>query len=265
MKKVVTAVVLFTLMVTPALSVSAQKTRNNLRKADQTIIPVSAPASTESSFDKVEAFSDGRKVLVRWAMKQEVNNFGFNVYRIDSNGEQRVTEHPVLGAATRFHAPIVDGQTYEFLIESRDRIGVYTIEAIGMDGRRLRADGIVPARVSRLNLVSSRPLVTPRDGNVEAKDLSLPRDLFREVESYAVASDPTVHRSVISRPGVKLGVKGEGLFRVTRAQLQAGGFDVNGESSKWQLHVNGIEQALNIGPNADYIEFYGKGVDTIES
>ena len=67
------------------------------------------------------------------------------------------------------------------------------------------------------------------------------------------------------RPGVKLGVKGEGIFRVTRAELQAAGFDVNGDSTLWQLYVNGNEQAMIIGPNADFIEFYGKGVDTVES
>ncbi|MEP7212288.1 MAG: C25 family cysteine peptidase [Acidobacteriota bacterium] len=263
MKKVVTAVVLFTLWVTPALTVSAQKTRSPRQTVKET--PAPAPAPTGSVFGSVEAYTDGKSVLARWTMTQEAKNLGFDVYRIDSKGEHRVTADLVLGAATRLHAANVQGESYEFFDADNGGDGVYIVEAVGLNGERTRASGVVPTPISNLGLVSRQTRTNTNAGSVEARSLSLPKDLSSEVDANTAEPNPTVHRSVISRPGVKLGVKGEGLFRVTRVELLTGGFDVNGDSSLWQLYVNGNEQAMIIGPNGDYIEFYGKGVDTVES
>ena len=64
---------------------------------------------------------------------------------------------------------------------------------------------------------------------------------------------------------MKFGVKKEGIYRVTRSELQSAGFDLNSPSENWQLYVNGNEQAIIVGDNDQYIEFYGQGIDTIES
>ena len=55
------------------------------------------------------------------------------------------------------------------------------------------------------------------------------------------------------------------MYRVTRAELQSGGFNVNSDPAFWQLYLEGVEQSIIIGPNADYVEFFGKGIDTPES
>lgn len=31
----------------------------------------------------------------------------------------------------------------------------------------------------------------------------------------------------------------------------------------WQLYLDGVEQSINIAPNGDYIEFYGRAIDTL--
>jgi hypothetical protein len=64
---------------------------------------------------------------------------------------------------------------------------------------------------------------------------------------------------------VRIGVRETGLYRVSRADLQANGFDVNASAERWQLYVNGVEQAINVGAGGDYVEFYGKAIDTINS
>lgn len=247
---------------TPAASVSAQKTRGLRAKTQEN--PV------ETKFASVQGFSAAGGVLLKWSMSQEARNLGFFVYRIDSSGERMVSTDIILGAAARYSSKTVSSESYEFFDENGSSDAVYVVEAVGMDGQRLRSDGVTPLQVGDLEAISGKIKFGGRrkpdpSGDVNSSKLSLPKDLYSEVESNTVAVDPVRHRAVISRPGVKIGVRGEGLFRVTRAQLQAGGFNVEGDSALWQLYVNGVEQALSIGPNADYIEFFGKGIDTVES
>jgi hypothetical protein len=55
------------------------------------------------------------------------------------------------------------------------------------------------------------------------------------------------------------------MYRVTSAQLGCGGFDTASDSTNWQLYVEGVEQAILVGPSGSYIEFYGRGTDTAET
>ena len=85
------------------------------------------------------------------------------------------------------------------------------------------------------------------------------------MEANSLPPNIIKQREVAGKPGVKIGVKKEGLFRVTKAELQNAGFDVNASPALWQLYLNGVEQSIIVGSNGDYIEFYGKGIDTHES
>lgn len=269
MKKSISIVLLFTLLIAPIMSVNAQKTRHGLAK---TVKPqVTAPSQdTETAFASVSASAAASGVLVKWTMQQEVKNLGFNVYRLDSRSERLATDDMILGAATRFRSDAVAGESYEFFDAQVDADAVYFVEAVGLDGKSLRSSGSVPVQADKTGFLTESALDGPKikgtpGANIVASSLTLNKELSKEVETNLLVPDPVNHRAVISRPGVKIGVIGEGFFRVTRAELQAGGFDVNGNSAFWQLYVNGVEQGLSIGPNADYIEFYGNGVDTVES
>ena len=68
---------------------------------------------------------------------------------------------------------------------------------------------------------------------------------------------------------VKISVRSEGWYRVTRAALVAAGLDANADARLLQLYAEGIEQPIQIsgrgaGPlgSNDAIEFYGTGIDT---
>ena len=60
-------------------------------------------------------------------------------------------------------------------------------------------------------------------------------------------------------------MRADGFYRVTKAELQAVGFPVNSDPTTWQLFCDGIEQAIIVAPNGDYIEFVGKAHETPES
>src|SRR5690606_20582416 len=95
--------------------------------------------------------------------------------------------------------------------------------------------------------------------------LSLPKDLGNYVEENAAIADPGTHQWVIAQPGVVIGVNKNGLHRVTRTELEAGGFNVNTDHNNWQLYDRGVQQAIIVDPAGQYIEFMGQGIDTNES
>jgi len=96
-------------------------------------------------------------------------------------------------------------------------------------------------------------------------DISYSKDLRSDILKNTPTASPVTQQWVASQPGVRIGVKQTGIYRVTSAQLQAAGFDINSDPTNWQLYANGVEQAINIGPSASYVEFFGRGVDTLES
>ncbi|HKS22732.1 MAG TPA: C25 family cysteine peptidase [Thermoanaerobaculia bacterium] len=63
--------------------------------------------------------------------------------------------------------------------------------------------------------------------------------------------------------GLKIYVTQEGWYRVTREQMSAAGFNPGANFKKLSLFEAGIEQPLVV--NADSIEFYGRGLDTIST
>jgi hypothetical protein len=40
---------------------------------------------------------------------------------------------------------------------------------------------------------------------------------------------------------------------------------VNADVNLWQLYSDGVEQAIIVDPSGNFVDFYGKGIDTVES
>lgn len=222
-----------------------------------------------TSFEIVESFSEGAGAWVRWRMKAETNNAGFFVYRVGKS-TQPVSDL-IAGASMRDGLPFATGNEY-FYFDRQGGIGTsyYVVampSAADMVTSRTVASGFVASidqvkggeelRAESLRYASGRDLVE--------KELSLSTELNQEVQSSLITPDPVKHRQVISQPGVKISSKTNGLIRVTRAQLEAAGFNADSNSANWQLFMEGVELPIMIGPNADYIEFIGKPLDTIET
>jgi len=82
---------------------------------------------------------------LRWKTASEVDNFGFDVYRSDSEDGsfERVTERPIAGAGTS-DLP----QQYEWVDTRIDprRAYYYYVESISMDGSRERFTPVIRAK-----------------------------------------------------------------------------------------------------------------------
>lgn len=222
-------------------------------------------------FGKAEAYSDGNGAFIRWQMAVEAGNVGFNVYRLSRRGEQLVSEHLILGSKARVGSDPQYGETYSYFDPSGSIGDVYRVESLDASGRRLSSEKVSAAYTSELKTIAGRSSAEFVDINAKRKqsfvssDLTLPKDLSSEVEASLLAPDPVNQKVIAATPGVKLGVRTDGFYRVTKAQLQSAGFNVASDPANWQLYCDGNEQAIQVDPNGDFIEFIGKAKETIES
>jgi len=222
------------------------------------------------SYQNAGAFSDGQGVWLKWDTKIESQNLGFYVYRV--NGAEREQVSPfITGAYMKARENKITAGSYSFFDRFGDVNSDYVIESFHLNGQKHDSNLIqtrIVADLATIAGVSSDELnLQARSANpvVLGNESILPADLAAEVEENRPSADPLTQRWVAAQPGVKIGVKEEGLYRVSRASLETNGFDVNAPTERWQLYVNGVEQAIIVGANGDYIEFYGKGIDRLDS
>lgn len=263
MKKISTLFVLTSLIILTIFSVSAQKSRTSDISTLQT--------RTATQIDRAEAFSDGNGVWVRWTTVSESKNLGFNIYRIDGDQAVLINENLIPSVHLRTPDRRVSGGEYGFFDTAGNFDGRYFIESVAFTGERKSFDLILPQYAADLTPIagaSSEFLQAAKaesNPQITKSELVIPKDLQIEKASAESAADANLQKWIASQPGVKIGVKQEGVYRVTRTQLESAGFNVNSPAHLWQLYKNGVEQNIIAHPNGDYIEFYGKGIDTYET
>jgi len=223
-------------------------------------------------FANIAAYTDGHVVWLTWQMQAEIGNIGFDVYRVGKNGPELLTsEKMVSGAATRTRRLPAYGETYDYFDRSGTGNSSYYVESLSLQGDRIATQQIYAQYVSNLESVTGLSAsdillrTTSKPALLENTVLTYTKEILREIEENRQLADASTHRMVISQPGVRIGVKREGLYHITRAELEAAGFNASGDSNLWQLYVEGVEQAMIVGNNSTYIEFYGKGTDTAET
>jgi hypothetical protein len=245
----------------------AQKSRTSALKQQQT------ESAKATRFSGIAAYSDGKSVWLTWQMDIEVANIGFNVYRISERGIELLTPEKMIGgAALRAREIPQYGETYNFYDEDGSNSSYY-VESLSLKGSRVTTPTISPRYVPSLTAFTGLSVEEMRvRGGVfrpTALESDVPRftkDIVAEMEEYRQLADSTTHRMVISQPNVvRIGVKRDGLYRVTRMELEAAGFDATSDPTQWRLYVEGVEQAIIVGDAASYIEFYGKALDERET
>lgn len=264
MKKIFTLFALSSLIFLTILNVPAQKTRKT------SIFKQSSRQTVE--INRSEAFSDGNGVWLSWNTSFENKNLGFNIYR--TTGGEFVPVNQNIIPATHLRLPEQAGSAgqYTFFDPAGRVDATYYIESIGLDGRKRSFSPIFPQSVHDLTPIAGVSSDFLQRANADARpevinsELVIPEDVKANLETTGdPLADPGKQKWVAGQPGVKIGVRQEGIYRVTRDQLEAAGFNVNSSPELWQLYSNGVEQAIIVAPGGNYIEFYGKGIDTFET
>src|SRR5687768_10447908 len=266
MRKVVSLVLAALLMSASVLPTFSQKRQI----AESTKGSVARESTRFANFG---AYTDGQGVWLTWQMTAEIGNIGFQVYRVGASGAELLSPAKfVAGAAIHGRELPSYGESYSYYDRAGTQDAAYYVEAFSLSGKRTATHQVYPHYVS--SLVSLTGLSydeltlrsDPEPTQLERNVPDFTKEIATEMTEHSIVPDPATHRTVISTPGVvRIGVKTEGLYRVTRQQLEAAGFDAGGDSDLWQLYVDGVEQAMIVPKGGDYIEFYGKGVDTNET
>lgn len=268
MKKIISFSVIVVLCLAANLPAFSQKIRS------VTIKKIPAPKTlpqTNVKLISAEAFSDGNGVYLRWQAEFESRNLGFFVYRVGAKGAQLVSPSMIGGGSLTSSETVVSGEKYSFFDPAGNSANSYYIESLGANGKRQRFEPVFPKYIKNLTSVagsSSQDLTKLKADakpGVESNLLNLPEDLHSEIEANTLPPDIFTQRWVAAQPGVKISVKQEGIYRVSRTELQNAGFNVSAPGNLWQLYVDGKQQSIIVGDKDAYIEFYGNGMDTAES
>ena len=262
MKKPLSFAILAILICTAIFPAFAQKSRT-----------ISSPAvrGAVAEYESINAFTDGQGVFIRWEMRSELGNIGFLVQRIGQNGLEPAGPGLILGSYSKAGQRMLYGEVYEIYDPLGTLNSTYIIQNQFVNNTRLTTDAFSPRFTSDFfadtghTKAELENLIRSKTGNVRGDKLALPSDLQAVVDRATLAPDQEMQRFVVTQQGVKIAVKKEGMYRVTRAELQAAGFDVNSSPANWRLFMNGNEQAIIVEPTGQYIDFYGKGLDVRET
>lgn len=269
MNKVLGTIVFLVIINLTSFEVFAQKSKTR-RVVTET--PSFAKTRNESvRFGKIEAFSDGNGVLIKWHTRFEQDNLGFDIYRLNGKSVSKVNRTLVEGSYLQSNLNADKGRSYTFFDPKGTFSSVYRIKNTSIGRINRTSLPFLPRYEPNFKNVSSYSSAEFQRARQQSnpivvkKNPILPVELAKEVAANSSLADLNTQRWVAAQTGVKIGVKEEGIYRVTKAELQAAGFDTSISNNLWQLYLNGVEQSMIVEANGDYIEFYGRTIDTIDS
>jgi hypothetical protein len=235
-------------------------------------ITVKGPTSDAPvKFQTAEAFSDGQGAWLKWTMETETANFGFYIYRVNGDQKELVNTSQVPGSAARIGNQALSGTAYSYFDTGGGLGTMYRIESLDMSGKvypsaYFGVTGITD--MAALTGYSSEFMARERSKASGVTSIDRPGDgaaVLPKLSNKQSKRNFEMQQLISAQEGARIAVRKDGMYRVSRAQLEAAGFDVNADPTLWQLYVRGLQQGINIGPAGSYIEFYGKGIDQIES
>lgn len=223
------------------------------------------PNSSKISFAGAVAGSKG--VLLEWR-SSDVNNLGFNIYRVQAGQRTRINGDIIGGGVFRGvkHVAPVNEQSYSWFDRNGTADSTYEIESLSLFGEVRTYGGITPVRNERAiqSVVSAIGSGQAESQNSSLNELSFPGASLPNVPEGAV-EDQWV---VASKFALKIHIKSDGWYRVTQQQMAATGFNPTVAIQNLSLYGDGKEVAIRTNKDVgqlisgDYIEFYARGLDT---
>ncbi|MFN0278229.1 MAG: C25 family cysteine peptidase [Pyrinomonadaceae bacterium] len=259
MKKTALSLLLVTLVFGSAIPSFAQSARS---------IQNAGVRAFTAEYERIDAFTDGQGVFLRWEMKTEINNVGFLVYRMGGAEPELVSRSLILSLSTTGSQRTLQGEIYEFYDPIGTLDSTYVIYNQFVNGSRVATDPITPKFTTDFQASTGytkaeiEARARSKRGDLRSGSLSLPSELQSIVTGAILPPNLAVQREVVTQQSVKIAVKQEGMYRVTRAELQNADFNVNSDPTNWRLFTDGNEQAIIVGAGGQYIDFYGKTLDT---
>ena len=174
---------------------------------------------------------------IEWNTGHEINNLGFNIYRNESGKRVRLNEHLLAGSAlvAGENNAMTAGKTYSWWDGSSAGKQVeYVLEEIDINGQSSFHGPIVVKSVGGAPPERSQAQALSRAGISQTQ---ASRPVTRTAQLPASPKGPESDLSAL--PAVKISVKTEGWYRVTKSDLVAAGLDPNANPRFLQLYADG--------------------------
>ena len=217
-------------------------------------------AATAVELENFEAFANVGGVTLKWTTGGETDNLGFNVYRETNGKRERLNASPIAGSALRSSANLqVSGDSYSWFDAKTEPDSVYYLEDIDLDGTT-NLHGAVSAKM-QLSSVNADTNSNLLDDLSQLSAAPVQTDSTDIVTAKQKAGGKNAQSKIAARSGVKISVRNDGWYRISAAQLQNAGFEINSNQADWQMFANGEEVALKVNSD-NSVEFFGRGLDT---
>lgn len=228
----------------------------------------------------VKAYQKKNRVLLVWESGYEVDNLGYNVIRDIEGNREVITKSMVAGSVLQVGTgtPLTAVNSYSWFDTLTDKdmqAGVsYWLEAVDVNGKRdlhgpftpeygMPSD--IPERAKTLSEIGrdngtqmqrEYPAIQKQQSSSSSSSST---DKKKAKEALSVANQ--TQSELAGRDAVKITVRKDGWYRVSREQLTAAGFNSYSRTNTWQLFAGGEEQAIKVNTDSS-IEFYGKALNT---
>lgn len=209
-------------------------------------------------------------ILLQWRTNSVSDNLGFNVYRLRNGERTRTNRELIPGSVFASGRPdmIRGGYSYSWFDRGGLPDATYVIESVSVDGAAKIYDAIFPVTSKKLSQSDQMP-----QSLSDADDAGT--DAFAGNYPAAESQQPNLPSGTIQeqwaiagQAALKIAIKKDGWYRVTQPQMLAAGFNPGVDLRNLRLFVDANEVAIStsqfsgpLGSN-DYIEFYGRGLDT---
>ncbi len=248
---------------------------NLANNSSTAISTIQTPTAVDISSFHAFAEPDGT-VMLEWHTQEESRNLGFQVYREQSSGRQRISPSLIAGSALllRGARPQHAAKVYRWVDSQAPAGAAYWIEDVDINGTRTMHGPATPESTSLRRTTSfavsaeTSPLLRElRSGASAGKPINRPINAARPVLPTVLAG--TVRFRAADHDAVKISVDHEGWYRIAVADLIAAGLEFTSDARTLRLFAEGIEQPLlitgagkNLISRSSTIEFYGTGIDT---
>lgn len=256
----------------PLFSLIFSIPQTTLAQSARTALPLARPqVAGEQARASFSATSDGTGVLLNWTLGSDASAIGFNVFRATPNGVEQVNDALIAGPALKNGVRDAEGSAFQYFDKSGAPGSLYYYETIFMNGSRIRSQAATAMYDASLSGEFERAAAAYRltraasPSDLSRSNLELPKELRDEMLSSASKPNIRMQRRLCILDGAKIGIKKTGYYRVTANELSDVDFDVSSDPATWQLFVDGNEVAMNVDPNGQFIEFFGRGIDTVET
>lgn len=232
-------------------------------------------APTLVTLDSFDVLTDGDSTTVKWATASEDANLGFNVYREVGGKRELLNASPIIGTALRSRVNLeTKSAGYSWTDVEPVENAVYYLEDIDMKGRRTIHGPVTPLRQdsgyerqTNPKLLSDLRKLTKsakQTDSVSGNETAAKAPAKTAAKASVNSGNSQRQFEIAARDGVKIAVQREGWYRITLAELQNAGFNLNSDPNNWQLFADGEEIPFRFGAE-NAVEFYGHGVDLLET